>query len=415
MIKNKTKNTLLLLSTIVLLINSCLITGIAYSFTSDMQEYDIKPMSSMNLAEDTYPYKGIIKVYIVEPESRWIMDDGNPYHFGFLDYAINEEIELDYTEEITYSTEWNPKTTDFSDITEDNLLVIAAVFNQNVNQEYAYPPFSNPFNAHFLDASAGAKPGETESNIVTENFTHTVLVEEGTATWCPYCPAMANALYSVYNSDEYPFYFIAFVADKNPLAHERLIEMNFAAYPSSFFDGGNKVVVGGYDSERTYSTRIKSCGRRDVHELDLRLSVDWTTSDTVDIEVVVKNNEEITTNSPPQTPTIEGNTTGEFATNQAYEINTIDPDGNSVYYLIDWGDGETTDWLGPFASNVDITQSHNWTEKGTYQIRVKAKDIYDQESEWGSLEVSMPKNKKVTHPLLTWILSRFPIIDQFLV
>ena len=363
-------------------------------------------------AVDAYPYKGLLKVYVVEPESRWIMHDNNPYHYGFLDYAVNEEIELAYNEEYTVNTIWNPSTTPFPDVQEDNLIVIAAVFNQNVQQKYAYPPFSNPFNAHFVDAAIGARPGETDHNTVSENFTHTVLVEEGTATWCPYCPAMAHALHSVYSSGEYPFYFIAFVTDENPLAVERMAEMNLAAYPSSFFDGGNKLVVGGYDSERTYTTKIESCGRRDVHSLDLSLSVDWTHSDTLEIAVSITNTEEIASNGPPAAPSISGNTTAEFGTNQQYEIRARDPEGNTIYYMIDWGDGTTSDWLGPYASNTEIVQHYIWDEQGTYNIQVKAKDIYNQESEWGSLEVSMPKQKMLQHPVLTWLLAQFPLLEK---
>jgi len=34
---------------------------------------------------DQIPYRGHLRIYIVEPESRWNMEDGNPYHYGFLD------------------------------------------------------------------------------------------------------------------------------------------------------------------------------------------------------------------------------------------------------------------------------------------------------------------------------------------
>ena len=406
--RKKTITTLMILSTVVLVGNSFLMTGASTSIKKDLNLEDY----SSNTAGDAYPYKGIVKVYIIEPESRWMNYDNEPYHYGFLDYAVNEEIQLNYNEEYSVNTVWNPATSDFPDVDEDNLIVIAAVFDQNVVEKYAYPPFSNPFNANLVDAAAGALPGETGTNTVTENYTHTVLIEEGTATWCPYCPTMANALHSVYTSGEYPFYFIAFITDKNPIAVERMAEMNLAAYPSAFFDGGNKLVVGGYDSERTYTSKIESCGRRDVHSLDLTLSVDWTNSDTVNIDVVIKNTEQITSDEPPATPSIKGNETGQFGTNQQYDIKSRDPEGNTVYYMIDWGDGTVTDWLGPYASNIDVTQSHNWDEKGTYQVKVKAKDIYDQESDWGTLEVEMPKNKVISHPFISWIFSQFPMLEN---
>jgi hypothetical protein len=35
------------------------------------------------------PYNGYLRVYVVEPTSRWDNYDADPYHFGFLDFAIN--------------------------------------------------------------------------------------------------------------------------------------------------------------------------------------------------------------------------------------------------------------------------------------------------------------------------------------
>ena len=48
------------------------------------------------------------------------------------------------------------------------------------------------------------------------DFMHVVFCEEATATGCPYCPAMSEALCSIYQSGDYPFYFVAMVADVNP-------------------------------------------------------------------------------------------------------------------------------------------------------------------------------------------------------
>ena len=48
---------------------------------------------------------------------------------------------------------------------------------------------------------------------------------------------------------------------------------------------------------------------------------------------------------------------------------------------------------------------------GDFEIKVKAKDNNDYESEWSDpLPVSMPKNKpfNFNFPLLSWLLERFP-------
>ena len=87
-------------------------------------------------------------------------------------------------------------------------------------------------------------------------------------------------------------------------------------------------------------------------------------------------------NEPPYTPIITGNTNG-FADEQYdYTFSTDDPESDNIQYFVDWGDGTTTSWLGPYESGIEATASHEWDESGTYQVQVKAKDIYGDESEW---------------------------------
>jgi hypothetical protein len=54
-------------------------------------------------------------------------------------------------------------------------------------------------------------------------------------------------------------------------------------------------------------------------------------------------------------------------------------------------------------------QSHIWTTKGSFTIKVKAKDIYGNESDWGTLPVTMPLSYEPPHfQFLTWLFDRFP-------
>ena len=66
-----------------------------------------------------------------------------------------------------------------------------------------------------------------------------------------------------------------------------------------------------------------------------------------------------------------------------YSTSTTDPDGDQVYYFWDWGDGKTTGWLGPYNSG-QLSTSHKWTSRGTFLVKVKAKDIYGVESGWSA-------------------------------
>jgi thiol-disulfide isomerase/thioredoxin len=285
---------------------------------------------------------------------------------------------------------WNGKDAGFGDVTKGNIMAIAAVFNPQANKGYADPPFGNPFDAYYVDATAAAVPGSIGYNKVTSNFTHTVFVEEGTATWCPYCPAMAKALKNVYESGEYPFYFVALIADKNKKAEKRLRDYNLAGYPTAFFDGGAKVLIGGYKDESYYISRIKSCGRRDVHELNLSIEVEWVGDSTLQIEISITNKEAMG-NLPPNAPTIEGPTTGKKGEEYEYTFTVEDPNGDDVYLWVEWGDGSVIEWSGPYKSGESVQFSHKWTEQGTYTIRAKAKDILEEEGEWETLEVSMPR------------------------
>ncbi len=96
---------------------------------------------------------------------------------------------------------------------------------------------------------------------------------------------------------------------------------------------------------------------------------------------------------PPLTPVINGPTSGNVGEEQVYTFNAIDPDGDNIYYCIDWGDNSNEVCIGPFPSGTEQTSSHTWNEEGTYIIRAKTRDIHNAESDWVNFEVTMPKNK----------------------
>jgi len=103
------------------------------------------------------------------------------------------------------------------------------------------------------------------------------------------------------------------------------------------------------------------------------------------------------TNTSPETPQRpSGQVSGKIGMTYLYSTQTTDADGDQVYYLWDWGDGNFSEWLGPFVSGATATAQHSWTTKGTYSIRVKAKDVQGDESNWSDpLVVTMPRNQIV--------------------
>jgi hypothetical protein len=94
-----------------------------------------------------------------------------------------------------------------------------------------------------------------------------------------------------------------------------------------------------------------------------------------------------------------------------YTFKSIDPDGDNVSYYIDWGDDDFEDWFGPFESGEEIICNHSWCEKGSYNIRAKAKDIWGAESDWGTLDVIVSKNLNIW--IFNW-LNRYQIMQQLL-
>ena len=119
--------------------------------------------------------------------------------------------------------------------------------------------------------------------------------------------------------------------------------------------------------------------------------------------------------TPPTTPTPEGPTTGRFWKEYTYTTQAVDPEGDPVYILFDWDDGTHTGWMGPYESGELVSFSHAWTQ-GTYNLRVKAKDIHGAQSEWSEpLPISITKSRHVYHgilqELLERLMNRHPILD----
>jgi parallel beta-helix repeat protein len=99
------------------------------------------------------------------------------------------------------------------------------------------------------------------------------------------------------------------------------------------------------------------------------------------------------TNQPPETPTINGSTLGNAGQSYEYNFITTDPEGDTISYYIDWGDSTNSGWIGPNQSGEQIIVSHTWTTRGMYTIKAKAKDVHNAESDWGELNIKMPKNQ----------------------
>jgi hypothetical protein len=116
----------------------------------------------------------------------------------------------------------------------------------------------------------------------------------------------------------------------------------------------------------------------------------------------------------PNTPEITGPTSGNPGQAYNYTFLSTDPDGNILYYFVDWGDGTNSGWLGPYTSGQPVTISHVWSKRGTYTVKAKVKDAYDAESGWGTLEVIIPRIRVSYSSLFLRFLERFQLLERLL-
>jgi hypothetical protein len=123
--------------------------------------------------------------------------------------------------------------------------------------------------------------------------------------------------------------------------------------------------------------------------------------------------------NPPTEPIIDGPTHGKVGVEYTYTFNTTYYEyGYEFFFIVDWGDDSPIEYVNPNWYNTSEPglgiANHSWDKKGTYTIKAKTRDIHGRESPWGTLTVTMPRNKSISNILLLRILERFPIFQQLL-
>jgi len=99
----------------------------------------------------------------------------------------------------------------------------------------------------------------------------------------------------------------------------------------------------------------------------------------------------------PSTP--QGPTNGFINEMYSYTSSTTDPYNLSLYYRFNWGDGSTSEWIGPFSSGDQVTMNHTWEYRSTFSVRVQAKNDEEFTSDWSSsLPVSISNKVELIKP-----------------
>ncbi|MGC9307383.1 MAG: hypothetical protein ACP5FL_01245 [Thermoplasmatota archaeon] len=107
-------------------------------------------------------------------------------------------------------------------------------------------------------------------------------------------------------------------------------------------------------------------------------------------------------NTPPNPPEITGPSQGEIWETYTYQFTITDPDGDRMERLeIYFGDDKeeilNCGCTQPYwASGTTINVTHRWTQRGDYTIQARVRDVLGEFSDWGTMQVSMPKAKTLS-------------------
>jgi hypothetical protein len=118
---------------------------------------------------------------------------------------------------------------------------------------------------------------------------------------------------------------------------------------------------------------------------------------------------------PPSTTTITGETNGKKGDEYEYTFSAADPEDYELKYYISWGDGDW-EWTDYYPSGEDVTMKHTYNSEGNYSIASLAMNTNDNIGPWGTLYISIPKNKSINifNPWLLRLIQRFPSLKLLL-
>jgi hypothetical protein len=116
---------------------------------------------------------------------------------------------------------------------------------------------------------------------------------------------------------------------------------------------------------------------------------------------------------PPEKPSIPaGPNRGVYNKEYSFSSSTTEPDGESIFYLFDWDDGNNSGWLGPYNSGETVNASYAWCNIGDYEIRVVAKDVNGVQSPWSDpLLISIVENNPPNKPTINGSTKAIPFIS----
>jgi hypothetical protein len=286
-------------------------------------------------------YDGHLHVYVTEIYSRWNVL-GTQYKFAMInDYAINQNVQINSGSTETFDELWSG----YTDITLSNIKVIASIFDASTKwtdeTDAADPEIPNT-----SPPTTPMTPSGPTSGIVGMSYDYQTVSTEP-------------------NGDE-----IKYGWDWNG---DDDVDEWTGYYPS----GSMVTTEHAWSSTGTYQVKVKA---KDQFGTESSFSSPLSVT--------------ITIGDPPSIPSAPiGETNGMHGTSYEYATSTTDPNmGDQVYYYFDWGDGSNSGWIGPNPSGQVITDTKIWDEPGTFDVKVKAKDLAGSETDWSPVTAVTMRN-----------------------
>ncbi len=108
-------------------------------------------------------------------------------------------------------------------------------------------------------------------------------------------------------------------------------------------------------------------------------------------------------NVAPDTPDLSGPTVGDIGETYTYTACANDSNRDQLVYFFDWGDGNNTGWIMDLSGTAaEVRASHVWKTNGGYYVKVQARDVFNNESNWSQTilfktETTPPEISSVSH------------------
>jgi hypothetical protein len=136
------------------------------------------------------------------------------------------------------------------------------------------------------DNNTNDNNGNTE-----QNYSRFVFIELGTKIICSECPKISAIINDLYNSGDYPFYYVSLPQD-NPKALIRISDYNIWGYPTAYIDGGYTTLVGSNIQKSDFEKNITSAAERITSHIFISTTAHWDNqTNIISIHIKVENQE----------------------------------------------------------------------------------------------------------------------------